>query len=694
MAETEIDYNPFGTPMGSSPGKEIDYDPHAGGDPVTRFLRGIPGIAKSFARPVTDYFPTQKEMAKEGYERMGGGIQDIIGAVKSDVKPSARPRVGPFPTSEQRGAAGLVGTALGAVEHVTSPYNAFLRTFLGKPVEGLTGIPKEYTEFAASFGIPMFPKRIPTQYTRQPPVNRQAGVTLSEGEAMGDLPMIQREQAAVRGTSGPLAAREAAAFQEQRARELPESREAVLRGMSPEDTIIARTPQEAAEKTQQTLAARQAEAKAETGRLFTEAKAQPGMIRSEALDELPSRIPIELASRQDPVILGQGSQVSQVADKMLEYLQGVTGRLRAAREGAEGPTVTGLTLQQVENERRILGGMRQAAWGVNATEGRAASAVMEAFDNAIDRAVKSGQFTGSPEAVAAWNRARAAHAETRGTFGDPRAPRSKDPVGHVVQQIIGDNAATGNTPTVVREVVNHLFGAAGTTPSSLNVGVVTRLRNIFGENSPEWVAVKQGLFSKLTEHGEGMAEMGPKMAADRLLKFLNTDGREMSQVLFSPSERSLMKDYAEMQRRLQIPQAGANWSNTATFTGQTYRMNLSTRIMQAIGDKISLAIGASMMGGSAHLLGELGLGAAGVAGATAAAQKVVGLAGQAREAAHIRRQMPVINRTMSEFDRATRAYGLSPSQYNVQRMTLATTNLNDALERAGIQVPELRGGQQ
>ena len=48
-------------------------------------------------------------------------------------------------------------------------------------------------------------------------------------------------------------------------------------------------------------------------------------------------------------------------------------------------------------------------------------------------------------------------------------------------------------------MADHLFGASGVSPSDLNVKVANRIRNILGENSPEWIAAKQGLFSRLVE---------------------------------------------------------------------------------------------------------------------------------------------------------------------------------------------------
>jgi len=62
-----------------------------------------------------------------------------------------------------RGAGNL---AQGAIEYVTSPINAALRTAVGQPVEAVTGIPKEYAEFAASLAIPGKLPKLPARQVK------------------------------------------------------------------------------------------------------------------------------------------------------------------------------------------------------------------------------------------------------------------------------------------------------------------------------------------------------------------------------------------------------------------------------------------------------------------------------------------------------------------------------------------------
>jgi hypothetical protein len=125
------------------------------------------------AEPITSYPATEAQMARESAGQVAAGIGQIASGVRSAVNPNAAASPEPdnrpewlksaAPTNDQGLTDILKGAgnaAVGAAGYVTAPVNAALRTFAGKPIEENTGIPKEYTEFAASLALPM-PKRIP-----------------------------------------------------------------------------------------------------------------------------------------------------------------------------------------------------------------------------------------------------------------------------------------------------------------------------------------------------------------------------------------------------------------------------------------------------------------------------------------------------------------------------------------------------
>ncbi len=56
------------------------------------------------------------------------------------------------------------------------------------------------------------------------------------------------------------------------------------------------------------------------------------------------------------------------------------------------PKIVGLSLKGVDNIRRDLSGYRKSAWRNNDQDGRAASRIVDEFDNIIDEAIKSGDL--------------------------------------------------------------------------------------------------------------------------------------------------------------------------------------------------------------------------------------------------------------------------------------------------------------
>jgi hypothetical protein len=92
------------------------------------------------------------------------------------------------------------------------------------------------------------PRGLPRAPEVAAPPTRMLDTTLSEGQASRDLSAIQREQAAVRGGSGPQAQRTAQGFMDQQAGELAATRERIARGFDPFGARVAETPQEAARR--------------------------------------------------------------------------------------------------------------------------------------------------------------------------------------------------------------------------------------------------------------------------------------------------------------------------------------------------------------------------------------------------------------------------------------------------------------
>jgi hypothetical protein len=628
---------------------------------------------ENVVKPFYDYPSTARGMARESMQQFGRGVQQLA--------PSNAP------LSER--AYGVGNVAAGTLGYLGSPLSAAYRTFAGEPIEHATRgyIPKEWTEFALGMATP-FPK-----FSRAPPAvpplpYRPLDVTLSAGQEARDLTTIQREQAALRAQSGPPAQRVAQRFMDQQQDELARARQSITDALDPiTGQTVAETPREAADIAQRGVQAAAARARGAVDTAYRQARAGGGEIHAGVFEGMPQKIKGDLSLGTEPVIIDP--KLTPWANAMVDDLDQLVGRLnipnRADPFGAPNAQgITGVGLEGVDQWRKRLSKFRENAFGSgNQSDGRAAQAVLDAFDNHIDAAVRGGQFTGNPSAVRAWEAARALHTDYRQTF---RAQQG-DPVGKVIEKIIG--RGDRNPAAIPSDVADFIYGTAGTNPSSLNYAVVRRIRDIVGQDSQEWAAIRQGLFSKLTEAGEGVAEMGSGRVADRIAKFLNVDGVEMSRLLYTPAERAMIERYGEVMRHIQVPQAGANWSNTATFAGQGYRPSRTSQFMQAIGSQMGMLVTATLAGGANWKYVGLPYGVAEVG--AAAAGKIARMGAQNREAAQIARQMPIVENVVRDFQRAQQAYEISPTARNAARVSLATRNLTTNLGDMGVDLKALQG---
>jgi hypothetical protein len=95
--------------------------------------------------PVTSYWDTYQRMNKDAQGQVSRGVEQISNS-DSLIDPQAHG------ISDVLSGAGNV--ALGTLGYVASPLNAAYRSIAGQPIEDVTGIPREQTEFALQLATP------------------------------------------------------------------------------------------------------------------------------------------------------------------------------------------------------------------------------------------------------------------------------------------------------------------------------------------------------------------------------------------------------------------------------------------------------------------------------------------------------------------------------------------------------------
>ena len=150
-------------------------------------------LVKRAISPITNYPETYNRMNTEAREQIGAGVQQLTGGT-----PPFDPVKDAYPpdSTAMRMAKGVGNVAMGGIGYVASPLNAGIQSIISKPIEDVTGIPKEYTDVAAGFMMPIPGANMAR--IRSAPVYSQR--TLSPGERVTQA----GQNLGGVGTSGPV----------------------------------------------------------------------------------------------------------------------------------------------------------------------------------------------------------------------------------------------------------------------------------------------------------------------------------------------------------------------------------------------------------------------------------------------------------------------------------------------------------
>lgn len=646
------------------------------------------GTARTALSPVTGVFGEVYDATKQATEEAIGHLNPFSKTRRDALERMAQgERQGFFDTGMTETGKGLLSIA-----GITgAPFQGAARSLLGRPLSWVmpTATPEEAerlrragvsedmlpgTSAEENYGkakgmvdtamMGMAPRGVspvgirPTPMTPPPAPSGDFNVPLTLGERTHDLTQWGNESAALRGAFGTPAQRVAQGFEDARTAALDMARSDIARAMDPAGGVIARDAQEAAGIVGDAVRAEAANRRAGYKQLYDEFHAEPGTFDPGTFQNVKTSITQRLENLSDPIFLDEASRiVTPNAHRALDFLERYYGQ-------GHGPVDTA----QIDRAGKALVSFFKDA-RANPADARATRAVLDQFGKHIDDALDAGLFSGNASAVDTWKAARAAYADYRQQFS-PRG--AGDDVGRMMDKIVGRYGETA-TPT---EVANALFGASAVGERGLSVRLATRLRNTLGEQSPEWSAVKQGTWSKLTEAAEGRADWGPQKVSERIFEFVNGKGRPLAQQLYTPAELDLMERYAAVLKRIVPPPGVVNHSNSAN--------RLVSAVMGQGGTMLARFVGA----GLGHLvgvpLGEIGgfvVGGALKNRATAFAAR--------RQAKALAKNFEDFGTTFSRWQTAQdrlAARNAPPTQHAAQ---IATANLARSLESLGIDPSKL-----
>lgn len=508
------------------------------------------------------------------------------------------------------------------------------------------------------------------------------GVVQTAGEQSEDIGTLQAEQAARQGDSGALAQKKAQEFDQARPAQIQSATSQVQSALNISGTPID-AAQEAGNLISQSLQKVAKASKDNVDAKYNTARAGEGSFNTEDFDGEEN--PTVAQSVRSSVLNGPGNIIldpspgglTPGANAALGYLRDIPELQPDIEPPSEGspedtePTVVhkDVPLQTLDQIRRNLVAYRDASWSNSPTDGRAASAIVDAFDNHFADLADNGGFTGPQESLDNWNDARAANAAHQETFGVGKS----DPVGQSIQQVLGTQ---NRIPLTGNDVADRLYGASGANPTTSNIDLVQHLQGIFGADSPEMDAIRQGQFARLTDN----PSWGHKRVSENIDKFLQRDGKEMADTQFSPAQKGMIQSYGDMRKSL-IPKEGTrNPSGTSPFVNRAINA-----VVGLVGQGIGMVLGH-------HFLGSLPEPAPELVGGTAA--KGVSKISDIIQARKISNQMPTTARAIKQWETSAARAANNYSPQTRRALIHTSGRLSNALAPFGVSLKSVLSGLQ
>lgn len=505
-----------------------------GGGPIGSFLAG-----KAGTQALPEGAGLLARLAQLGTR---GGSLAASGAGEGALATALTSSASDAPLEDQLKTGAVLG---GALKPVGSVVGSGLKRFVGgNRLQGAADIADQASLAEAA-------KALPVQ------------VPLSLGQITKAPAQQMAENAMLRGAEGDLAAGVMQGFRGQQ-------QEALRGNLKAIGDLVAKrefTPGEGAKAVSETLNTRRDAAKAAIDAAYTAARekgedamlATAGEVREGVLDGL----------RRDYNL----DRIKSVATEIENF-------------GSKGAP----TVREVFDLRSRLSNLSQSS---DAVEGAAARKAIRGVDAYVETALKNDLFLGDPSAVASWKEA----VKKRADYG--RLFEGDDLIEGLTERVSRGGGSTLKVDP--EEAANYILNRSDLGfVGKKNLGRdLKRLRGVLGDQSDEWNGLRAEVFSRLAKAGEGTGEGGAiQFSGQKFLKSWEKAKRDDPQVIgimFTPDERKLIDQFAEVSQVVTTPVKGGDNSSNSAITAK--------RLLGPMGRFLSVSGGA---GGGATLGGAPG----------------------------------------------------------------------------------------
>lgn len=434
----------------------------------------------------------------------GGGLGAFQGAASGE---GAQDRL------EKAAVGAGVGAGIGAAgETVISGIGKGVQRYLGAATRPAPGVvPSERITAAEEFGIP-----------------------LTRGQATGNVEQQAYEEAARNQARGRAAGHAVRGFDARQQEAIKSAQQEIGEGLGGP----AATVPETGEAVGAALKSRAASLRGQATSFYDSAAAKDASIASDEVTKLGQKVAAQLEAEGVRLDTYGNYPGAQAAMNLLRRVSGFEG---ASSDG----TVVAQSLQGLEQARKGLLKVKAA----NAEDARALKAIRQSFDDWISDAMDNSLFSGDPTALDDLKQARALWSQYKGL-----TTKGKGDATPIIAKIVNEER-TGD------EVANWLLGTAGAGQAGRSARVAVEVRNAIGQTSPEWEALRQAAWTKMTNPTRG--DGGPQALSKSIMEFTSGQGAPLARVLFSSDELANMKKLANVIRMTVPDKRATNPSKTS-----------------------------------------------------------------------------------------------------------------------------------
>lgn len=352
------------------------------------------------------------------------------------------------------------------------------------------------------------------------------GVSLSRGQATGDVTQQAYEEAARNAAKGAAAQRIVGGFDRQQAAELAAAREGVMPGA---------VPAEAGAAVADALKGRAQQLRSGAEDAYGAAAQKDASIASDEVAKLGQRVATRLEEEGIKLDTYGNYPGAQSAMNLLRRVSGF--------EGAPEGQVVAQSLQGLEQARKGLLKVK----GANQEDYRALGAIKRSFDDWITDAVDQKLFAGDATALDDLKQARSLWSQYKGlTKG------GKDDATPIIAKIVNEER-TGD------EVANWLLASSNVGQVGKSARIASEVKSALGASSPEWEALRQAAWTKITTPAKGD---GPQAVSTAIMSFVDGSGKPLAQQLFTADELGKMYRLAKLMKYTVPEKAATNPSKS------------------------------------------------------------------------------------------------------------------------------------